>query len=108
VLSSSVSLAGGFSIISSVLPQSLALTGAPNDGIPAAPVGLGFPIANGDEVYQYNAATGAYTANSFVDDAWEGDGGGSPPVPAICEAFFLNRTTAPAGSWTRNFVVGVD
>jgi hypothetical protein len=107
-LASSVAVSPGFQIISSALPQSLPLSGAANDGAPAAPVGLGFPVANGDEVYQFNAATGGYTANSFVDGAWEGDGGGSAPVPGIGEAFFFNRTAAPAGSWSRNFVVGVD
>jgi hypothetical protein len=98
-LNSTVPVATGFSIISSALPQSLPLDAAP-------PAGLGFPIAEGDEVYQYNPATGGYTANSFVDGAWEGDGGGAAPVPAISEAFFFNRTAAPAGSWARTFSVG--
>jgi hypothetical protein len=92
---------------SSALPQSLPLTGAPNDGIPAAPVGLGFPVGEGDQIYQFSPATGGYIFNQFIDGAWEGDNAGAAPVPAICESFFVNNAGA-AESWNRSFVVGVD
>jgi hypothetical protein len=98
VLSSSVNVPSGFSVISSVIPQSLPISGAP-------PAGLGFPVANGDSIFQYNPATGGYTANSYVDGAWEGDGGGTAPSPGIGEAFFVFNGGA-AKSWTRTFTVG--
>jgi hypothetical protein len=96
-LNSSVPLAPGFQIVSSALPQSLPLSGTP-------PAGLGFPVANGDEVYQFNRATGGYTANQYLGGAWEGDGEGAPPTPAIGESFWV-RTTA-AKTWNRTFTVG--
>jgi len=98
-LISSVPIKHGFQILSSALPQSLALDGAP-------PAGLGFPIANGDETYQFDRVSGGYIANSFLGGAWEGDGGGAAPVPGISEAFWVNRTTAPDSNWTRTFTVG--
>jgi hypothetical protein len=98
-LSSSVPLTQGFQIISSALPQSLPLTGTP-------PAGLGFPVQPGDEVFQYNAASGGYTVNSFLAGAWEGDNEGAPPTPAIGESFFFRRSSSTGGSWTRTFSVG--
>jgi hypothetical protein len=97
-LSSSVALAPGFQIISSALPQSLPLTGTP-------PAGLDFPVGSGDEVYQFNRATGGYIANSFIAGAWEGDSNGNPPVPAIGESFWV-RVAGAAKSWNRTFSVG--
>jgi hypothetical protein len=96
-LTSTVALQPGFQIISSALPQSLPLTGAP-------PAGLGFPVANGDEVYQFNRASGGYTANSYLGGAWEGDSEGQPPTPAIGESFWVR--TGAAKSWNRTFSVG--
>jgi hypothetical protein len=97
-LTSSVSVANGFSIVSSALPQSLPLGDAP-------PAGLGYPVGEGEQIYQFNNATGTYIFNQFVDGAWEGDGGGAAPVPGICEAFFANNAGA-AKSWNRTFTVG--
>jgi hypothetical protein len=97
-LSSAVGVSAGFSIVSSALPQSLPLSGAP-------PAGLGFPIGEGDQVYQFNPAGGVYTFNQFVDGAWEGDGGGAPPVPAIGESFFVSNAGADK-NWSRTFTVG--
>jgi hypothetical protein len=98
-LSSTVPIGSGFQMVSSALPQSLPLDGAP-------PAGLGFPIANGDETYQFDRTSGGYISNSYLGGAWEGDGGGAAPVPGIGEAFWVNRTSAPAGNWVRNFTVG--
>jgi len=98
-LNSSLNILQGFQMISSVLPQSLPLDAAP-------PAGLGFPIQNDDEVYQYNPASGGYIADSYLGGAWEGDSEGNAPTPDIAEAFFFNRRTAAAGTWTRNFSVG--
>jgi hypothetical protein len=97
VLSSSISLTPGFQIVSSALPQSLPLTGTP-------PAGLGFPVANGDETYQFDRASGGYKANSYLGGAWEGDDNGNPPTPAIGESFWVR--TAAAKSWNRTFTVG--
>jgi len=97
-LTSAVPVAPGFSVVSSALPQSLPLSGAP-------PAGLGFPVGEGDQVYQYNSATGGYTFNQFIDGAWEGDSGGAAPTPAISEAFFVNNAGA-SKSWARTFTVG--
>jgi hypothetical protein len=105
-LASTLSLLSGFNMVSSVLPQALPLTGAPNDGVPAAPVGLGYPVGEGDQVYQYDAATDTFIFNQFVDGAWEGDGGGAPPTTGISEAFWISAS-GPR-SWSRNYVVGVD
>jgi len=97
-LNSTVPLAPGFQIISSALPQSLPLSGAP-------PAGLGFPVANNDETYQFNPATGGYRINQyFAASGWEGDDGGNPPTPAIGESFWVR--TGTSRNWTRTFSVG--
>jgi hypothetical protein len=92
-LASSVPIAQGFSIISSVVPQS-----SPLDTI-------GFPAVDGDFVYQYDSATGGYRINDFLG-GWEGDDNGVAPTPAIGESFFLyHPTTSPASTWNRTFTV---
>ncbi len=93
-LTSSVPVPAGFSVVSSVIPQKAAL-----DTV------LGFPVANGDFIYQYNPATGGYIVNDFADGAWEGDGGGAAPQPDVGEAFFVFNAGA-AKTWTRTFTVG--
>src|SRR5258705_7464824 len=97
-LSSSVPLPAGFSVVSSALPQSLPLT-------PAPPSGLGFPVGNGDQIYQFNPLSGGYIFNQYVDGAWEGDNGGGAPTPAIGEAFFV-QNGGTAKKWDRTFTVG--
>jgi len=91
VLSSSTPIPTGFSVRSSVIPQS-----APLDQ-------LAFPAVEGDIVYNFNPATGGYKVSSFVDGAWEGDFGGAP-TPAIGESFFIKHAGA-ATSWSRTFTV---
>jgi hypothetical protein len=99
-LTSSVPVGTGFTIVSSALPQSLPLDGAP-------PAGLGFPIADGDQIYRFSNASGTYSFDEYIGGlGWSGDGGGTPPSPNVGEAFFVNRTTAAAGSWNRTFTVG--
>jgi hypothetical protein len=97
-LASSVAVPTGFSIISSVIPQKGPLDGATTAG------GLGFPIGEGDTVYQYNPATGGYIQNAFVDSAWEGAGGTLAPQPEVAEAFFFYNPGA-AKPWPRTFTV---
>jgi len=98
-LTSTVNVRPGFQVISSALPQSLPIAGAP-------PAGLGFPIAAGDTVYQFNGA--GYDTSEALDD---GAGGvfwnPAPPVPDIGESFFFSGAQAAGNrSWTRNFSVG--
>lgn len=108
-LSSSKTINSGYQMVSSALPQSLPLDGAPNDGVPAAAVGLGFPVAAGDTVYRYDNANNQYLIDQFLDGAWEGASGGVAPSPGIGEGFFLSREAGqPSSNWSRNFVVGVD
>ncbi len=94
-LSSTVAVRPGFQVISSALPQSLPLDGAP-------PAGLGFPVANGDFAYQFNGA--GYDTSEFIQGiGWNP----APPVPDIGESFFFFGATAAGNrSWTRNFSVG--
>jgi hypothetical protein len=84
-----VAIPKGFSIISSKVPQSAAL-----DTV------LGFPAAEGDTVYQFSNATGAYVVNGYNFGAWDT---GAAPVPAVGESFFVNKIAA--SSWTRTFTV---
>lgn len=104
-LASSLTIATGYQMVASVLPQSLPLEGAANDGVPAAAVGLGFTPAEGDTVYRYDNASQSFKVDEYLGGAWEP--AGVPPTPAIGEGFWISRTGA-AGSWSRNFVVGVD
>jgi hypothetical protein len=85
-LTSSNGLPAGLSLVSSSVPQDLPLTGVGR---------LGFPVAEGDEIYQFNRFTGGDTANTFLGGAWEGDGDGHAPVPALGESFWV-RKRAPA------------
>ena len=86
---SAINLPAGFSLVSSALPQSLPLTGTG---------GLRFPAAEGDTIYQFNSAVGAYEVNTYTGQ-WEGDFGGATPRPAIGESFFVFK--AVPGSWVR-------
>lgn len=90
--SSTVNLTGGnkFNIVSSVIPQQVKLDDA------------GFPATEGDSVFRFNGSS--YASDSFVDNAWEGDSGGSAPTVKVGEAFFVRNAGGDA-AWTRNFVV---
>ena len=90
VLSSANNLPAGFSLVSSSTPQDLPLTGAG---------GLGFPVAEGDEIYQFNPEILGYIANTFLGGAWEGDSGGNAPVPAVGECFWVRK--ASAATWVQ-------
>ncbi|MCI0748721.1 MAG: hypothetical protein L0Y58_25210 [Verrucomicrobia subdivision 3 bacterium] len=56
ILNSIKDLNAGFSLTSSMTPQSLPLTG---------PNGLDFPASNGDQIFQYNPESGGYLFNAF-------------------------------------------
>jgi hypothetical protein len=91
ILNSTNRLPVGYSLISSMIPQSLPLTGIPE---------LSFPVAEGDTIYQFDFATGGYRINQFLLGAWEGDNGGAPPASALGECFFLFREQP--GLWIRD------
>jgi len=90
VQQSSVTLPPGFSIISSVVPQS-----QPIDT-------LAFPAQDNDFVYQYNPSNGGYIINDYLG-GWEGDGNGVAPTPAIGESFFFFSPAVANRTWTRSF-----
>jgi hypothetical protein len=87
----SIDVPAGFSIRSSIIPQSGALVSA-----------LAFPQADGDIVYKFNAATQAYDLYSYLEllSAWSP----SEPNVAVGEAFFVSK--AATATWSRNFSVG--
>ena len=78
----------GFSIRSSIVPQSGAL-----DTV------LGFPAVAGDFIFRFSNATG------YVGGVFESAGGGlwdpAPPAPAVGEAFWVQ--TVAAKDWVRTF-----
>jgi hypothetical protein len=74
----------GFSIKSSQVPQAGTATA------------LSFPAAEGDQIFQFNEATQAYTSSTYTFGAWDKD-----PTIDVGEAIFV-RTDA-AKSWDRTF-----
>jgi hypothetical protein len=79
-------LTQGFQIVASQVPQSGALD-----------TELGFPVAEGDVVYQFDNASGGYSISAYEFGEWVA------PVPAVGEAFFVNKVAAV--QWTRDFTV---
>jgi len=86
----------GLNLISSVLPQA-----GPVSLVP--PSGLGFPIQEGDQLFQFPC--GFFVANSYLFGAWEGDAGGDVPVIGLGESFFLFRL-GTGGTWNQTLAVG--
>jgi hypothetical protein len=87
VLRATNDLGTGFSLISSVSPLEQSLSR------------LNFPVAEGDEIFQFNRMTGGYVANMFLGGAWEGDSDGAEPVPRLGESFWV-RKRAPV-TWVQ-------
>jgi hypothetical protein len=82
-------LGQGLNLVASQVPQAGALSGA-----------LGYTAADGDIVYQWDAAGQTYKApSSFEFGSW----GPSDPAIGVGEGFFLSKSGA--GSWTRTFSV---
>jgi len=79
------SLPAGFSIKSSIVPQSAGLSTV-----------LMFPAEDDDQVYRF--LDGKYTIYSFSFGEWS-----TEPVPAVCESFFVSKVNA--GQWVREFNV---
>jgi hypothetical protein len=84
---SNINIPAGFSIVSSPVPQSAALDA------------IGFPAALGDAFYLFNNSSGQYEVYNFSFAGF----GGNPPVPAVGQAFWVNKVNAAA--WNRNFSV---
>jgi hypothetical protein len=85
-----VNLAAGYSLVSSIVPQSAALET------------IGLPTADQDTVFILNA-TGAYDSWVFLTGVgWLGSIPGSP-TPKVGEGFWMQKTAAAV--WTRNFSV---
>jgi len=83
-------IAAGFSIVSSIVPQSGGLVSA-----------LGFPQADGDQVFKFNTGSQSYEIYSYLEVFGEWDP--SEPVVGVGEAFFVNKPAA--ATWTREFSV---
>lgn len=80
-------LPAGFSLKSSQVPQSGQL-----DTV------LGFPAAEGDTIYMFNAASDTYSLHVYDLGEWS-----SAPVPAVGQGFWVRKVAAT--TWTRNFSV---
>jgi hypothetical protein len=94
------SLAYGFNLVSSIVPQGGDIT--TNLGIVVDPAGS----MDGDTIYTYNNATtnyGIYTADSlnYPSAAWDP----SSPSISVGQGFFYKRANAGTFNWVRNFVV---
>jgi len=86
----------GFSIKSSQVPQAGKVV-----------EDLKFPVADGDQIYLYNNASGKYliyTADSLADTGWDSPSGApATPTVDVGQAFFVHTTAAK--SWTRSFSI---
>lgn len=80
----------GFSIRSSIVPQSAALNT------------IGYVADEGDTVYRWVNATSSYSIATYEFGEWPG---GAAPAPAVGESFFLKSAAAAAKTWTRTFSV---
>jgi hypothetical protein len=93
-LVSSIAVAQGFTILSSVIPQSDTVDN------------LGFVAGENDTIYRYdptlNGGLGGYKSYNFSVDnpGWLP----SSPIPNVGESFFLSRQDV-AGTWNRTFTV---
>ena len=85
-----LAVATGFQILSLIPPVSATVKTA-----------FGYPAANLDKIYQYNAVTRAFTIHTFA--ASSGVWTAGEPTPAVGEAFWLQSTSAK--TWTQSFTV---
>jgi len=95
VLSSTNPIPVGFSMISSVVPQSTNVTA------------LALPAGEDDLIYQYNPVAGAYypPASYIADFGWDSASTNGPTL-AVGEAVFYKRASKNgATTWVRNFTI---
>jgi len=78
----------GLSIQSSEVPQSAKVA-----------ADLGFPATDGDTIYQYDNAAGAYVIHTLDLGEWSN----GEPVPKVGESFFVRKVDSKP--WTRTFSV---
>jgi len=92
----------GFSIRSSQVPQAGVLS-ADTATVPPPPVVLGFPAANGDMIYKWDAVLQKYLIYTYyvvgADTMWDP----APPPVEVGDAFFVRKLVAV--DWTRVFNV---
>jgi len=96
-LNSTNKLNGGYSIISSVIPQSADITT------------MGFTPHVGDNIFQWQNANNSYLGSDYQSFGWEGDGAvgsNGGPVVAVGEGFYFYSTVTNHVAWTRSFSVG--
>jgi hypothetical protein len=82
------SLPTGYSIVSSQVPQAGVLD-----------TDLGFPVDDGDTVYLYSNASGAFTTHTYDFGAWN-----SPPSLSPGQSFIVRKTRSH--DWIRFFFFG--
>lgn len=87
----STTIPNGFSLAASQVPQAGLLT-----------TDLKYTPSSGDTVYRFNNATGQYLVSNYDAEFGEWD---SEPTLGVGEGFFIRRSVAGAGAWTRNFSV---
>ncbi len=81
-----VAAALAFEGVPLVSPQAIALPAGYSICSPPAGLGMaGFPIAEGDNVFKFNAASGGYDYYGYFDGAWEP----AEPVIGVGEAFWV-------------------
>jgi hypothetical protein len=94
---------GQLQLVSSQVPQSLALGSAGAVGT------LEFAAQDADNVYTWDDGTQNYLGPwTYFAGTWFGPGmpaGGPGPVIPVGTGFWLQRTTGAASSWDRNFSV---
>ena len=95
-LVSAVPIPNGFSIISSVIPQSDTLDN------------LGFPTRENDQAYFYNPVTKGYDIYQYSADNPPPGWSPSSPTPAVGQSFFFSgdKNFGPNRTWNRTFSVG--
>jgi hypothetical protein len=84
------SLPSGYSIISSQVPQAGVID-----------TNLGFPVDDGDTVYLYNNASGAFTTYTYDFGVWN-----TPPSLSLGQSFIVRKTRSH--DWIRFFSFGTN
>jgi len=91
--SSNSTIGVGFSIVSSVVPQSGKLQ-----------ENLSFPAEVGDQVFLFNAGTQSYQVFEYSQNPFTGNAAWSPSEPEVrvAESFFVNKVSDNV-AWNRDF-----